>query len=96
MELAKTKGFRGLRNASGRPKGTNNIVTQKVRDAFGLLVENNLDQMQKDLAVLDPKDRVKLLIEMAKFIVPTLRSVDLNDNTEGQYKPIVINMNEWQ
>jgi len=92
----KVTGFRGVQNTKGRTPGAVNIITKEVRKSFQQLLENNMDRLQDDLDKLEPKDRLKIIIELSKFIVPTLKAVDLTDNTEGQYKPIVINMTEWK
>ena len=62
---------------TGRKAGTPNKATKDIRDAFSLLIENNIDTLQEDLNGLEPKQRVKLLLDMAQFVVPKLRNVDL-------------------
>jgi hypothetical protein len=41
-----------------------------------MLVQNNLDTLDADLKALTPKDRVKAITDLCKFIVPTLKQVD--------------------
>jgi len=68
---------------TGRKAGSLNRATKDIRDAFSLLIENNIDTLQKDLDSLEPKERVKLLLDMAQFVVPKMKSVDLKaDKTE--------------
>ena len=68
---------------TGRKAGSLNRATKDIRDAFTLLIENNIDTLQKDLDSLEPKERVKLLLDMAQFVVPKMKSVDLKaDKTE--------------
>jgi hypothetical protein len=67
---------------TGRKAGSLNRATKDIRDAFSLLIENNIDTLQKDLDSLEPKERVKLLLDMAQFVVPKLRSVDLKSDIE--------------
>ena len=62
---------------TGRKAGTPNKATKDIRDAFTLLIENNLSKLQEDLNGLEPKQRVKLLLDMAQFVVPKMKSVDL-------------------
>ena len=76
---------------TGRKAGTPNKATKDIRDAFTLLIENNIDTLQKDLDSLEPKERVKLLLDMAQFVVPKLRSVDLKTDEE---EIVTINFNE--
>ena len=79
--------FRGTPNTNGRPKGSTNKATSKVREAFTQLVEDNLEKMQTDLDSLDPKDCIKLIIDLANFTIPKLRAIELqadihNDNED--------------
>lgn len=68
----------------GRKKGTPNKTTAEVRERFKGLIENNLETLQNDIEQLEPKDRVKMLMELAKFVLPTLKSTELkaNDNLQ--------------
>jgi hypothetical protein len=81
-------------NGKGRILGSKNINTAEIRSAFQLLLENNIVQLQKDLLLLEPKDRVNSILSIAKFVLPTLKSVDLTDTSklENDFKPIVINI----
>jgi len=87
--------FRGIRNPNGRPKGSQNLTTQSIKQNLQMLVENNLDTLDADLKALSPKDRIKAITDLCKFIVPTLKQVDaevtnttdvswLNDWTEEE------------
>ena len=77
-ELASRAGKLGTR------KGVPNKTTNEVRKAFQLLVENNLPKMQKDLDSLEPKDRIKFMLDMAKFILPQLQSISIDDLREQE------------
>lgn len=61
----------------GRQKGSTNKNTIEIRTAFQLLVENNIDTLQSDLDSLKPIERIKVIIELGKFIVPTLKAVEM-------------------
>ena len=76
---------------TGRKAGTPNKATKDIRDAFSLLIENNIDTLQKDLDSLEPKQRVKLLLDMAQFVVPKLRNVDLKTDEK---EIVTIDFNE--
>lgn len=82
-------GFRNreLASMAGRistREGIPNRATNEVRRAFQLLVENNLPKMQKDLDSLEPKDRIKFMLDMAKFILPQLQSISIDDLREQE------------
>ena len=65
-------------------EGVPNKATNEVRKAFQLLVENNLPQMQTDLDSLEPKERIKFMLDMAKFILPQLQSISIDDLREKE------------
>jgi hypothetical protein len=62
--------------AGGRPKGVPNKDVKDIREKFQMLVEGNLEKLQADFEELKPTERVKYTIEMAKFCLPTLKSID--------------------
>ena len=76
---------------TGRKAGSLNRATKDIRDAFSLLIENNIDTLQEDLNGLEPKQRVKLLLDMAQFVVPKLRCIDLQTDEE---EIVTIDFNE--
>jgi hypothetical protein len=76
---------------TGRKAGSLNRATKDIRDAFTLLIENNLSQLQEDINGLAPKERVKLLLDMAQFVVPKLRNVDLKTDEK---EIVTIDFNE--
>lgn len=83
--------FKGIRNNEGRPKGSANRNTTDIRNNFKLLIENNLDKLQSDLNQLEPRDRLKMMIDLSKFILPTLKAVELTtDFEQNNFKPITI------
>ncbi len=65
----------------GRVKGSANKATGQVREAFNDLIENNLEGLQEDLDSLEPKDRLKLLIDLAGFCVPRMKAIEINDTS---------------
>ena len=83
--------FKGQRNNKGRPKGSPNKATNKIREAITLIIEDNIEQLEKDLVELEPKDRIKAIIDLAKFCVPTLKSVEEKYTGAGsEINPVVI------
>jgi hypothetical protein len=76
----------------GRTKGTPNRNTTEIREQFQSLINDNLEQMDKDLKALEPKDRIKAIIDLAKFCVPTLKAIDYTDNNTDKERisPVII------
>lgn len=65
-------------NINGRPKGTANKVTNELREKFTQLLEANFEKIQSDIDALEPKDRIKTILELSKFVLPTLKATDLS------------------
>src|SRR5690554_271633 len=63
---------------AGRPKGSKNIATAEIREKFKELVETNLSKFKDDIDSLEPMERLTIIMQMAKFILPTLKAMDLN------------------
>jgi hypothetical protein len=79
-----------------RLEGTKNKVQQATRETFKLLLEEQMPQIRSDLAKLEPYQRIRVILDLAKFVVPQLRSIELTDESSERYKPIVIDMQNWQ
>jgi hypothetical protein len=63
-------------NPNGRPPGKANKVTTEIRELFTKLLRENIEGMQADLEALEPKERLRSIIDLSKFVIPTLKSVD--------------------
>jgi len=78
----------------GRTKGTPNKNTNEIREYYQLLIDENLEQIKEDLRTLEPKERLKIILELSKFVIPTLKATELNDITNDKFTPIIFNFNE--
>lgn len=78
--------------SGGRQKGTPNKNTKEIRDKFQSLIEEALPKLKDDIESLEPKDRIKTIIELSKFVLPTLKATEFTtDNPEqGGFSPIEI------
>lgn len=84
-ETAKEAGKKSTR------AGKSNKTTEETRERFKELLEANFDKIQEDLEQLAPDQRIKALLDLAKFVLPTLRATELKAS-EKDFKPIVINL----
>jgi hypothetical protein len=64
-------------NLNGRPKGSPNKTTKEIKEAINLIVSNNIETLQSDIDSLDPKDRIKVICDLFKYVVPSLSSSEL-------------------
>ena len=74
----------------GRKPGVKNKELTDVRAKFQLLIDNNIDALQSDLDCLKPLDRIKAIIELSKFCLPTLKAIDSIDTNDKEREPVVI------
>lgn len=69
-------------NPNGRPKGSMNLYTKKTKEAFGLLLEGNLDNLStwlEAVAADDPKEALKIIMALSERFVPKLSQQQLTD-----------------
>lgn len=82
-------GFRGGDkniNRAGKPKGATNHTTRQVKEAFGKLLEGNLDAMTlwlSDIAADDPAKAFDLMIRLSERFVPRLAQTQITDGDGG-------------
>lgn len=76
--------FKKGNSLGGRTKGSKNKSTSEVRAAFQRLVEQNIQQLEKDLEQLEPVQRVKMIIELSKFVLPTLKASEIEMDFKEQ------------
>jgi hypothetical protein len=79
---------KGKDKTGGRTKGISNKSTSRIREAYTNLLEGNLEQLKKDFAELEPEKRIKLFLDMSKYIIPTLKAteLDLGDDLKDTLK----------
>ena len=85
--------FKGQRQ-NGRAVGCKNKTTTQLRETFKNLLENNIEQVQADLDSLEPKDRIMFLLKLTSFVIPSLRSIEVNEMNIKDIEPIIIQINE--
>lgn len=84
-ETAKEAGKKSTR------AGKSNKTTEETRERFKALLDANFDKIQEDLEQLAPEQRIKVLLDLAKFVVPTLKATELK-TSETDFTPIIINL----
>lgn len=78
-------------NPNGRPKGSANKLTSELRELFQLVIEENIEQVQKDIKKLSPKDRVAAFLKLSEFVLPKLKSVELGGRlSEENYREYIM------
>lgn len=62
----------------GRARGSKNKSSFKVKNAIQKLIDDNIDVVQYDLDQLEPKDRLKIMLDLMSFVVPKMKSIEAN------------------
>ncbi len=85
---------KGKIKTGGKIKGSINKSTRDIKEAYRLLIENNLDNLTfwlELVAAKDPERAIKILSELSEYVIPKLARTDL---TSGDEKlPNAININ---
>jgi hypothetical protein len=68
--------------SKGRPKGSANKSSEVVKKTVAVLLENNIQVVQDDPDQMQPKDRVAAILQFVKFVIPTQKAVEIEDNSQ--------------
>ena len=88
-----TKG-RFTEGNSGKPKGAVNKTSNKIREAFQKLIEDNLDNMTiwlMQVAADDPKAALDIMAKLGEYTTPKLARVENKLETEEGITEIKLN-----
>lgn len=70
------------KKTGGRKVGTPNKDKGMARPCFEMLIANNADKLQDWIDQIEnPRDKLMVIIQLAKFVYPTPKSVDVNLTT---------------
>ena len=67
-------------NPSGRPKGSKNKITEEIRAAFQMVLENKLPDLERllnQVAHDDPKAAIELMLKLSNRFLPELSRQEL-------------------
>lgn len=84
-------------NPNGRPKGVPNKVTKSVRAFIGDVIDKNRRQMVKDLAAIEPKDRLIILEKLMQYIIPKqqAQAIDITNITDEQLTTVINEISDF-
>ena len=72
----------------GRKKGTPNKEVKDIREAFQVLIENNLDKMDlwiNQLAEKNPEKAINTILRLSDFILPKLTKTEITQLPKDEY-----------
>jgi hypothetical protein len=88
--------FKGVRNDNGRPVGSKNKSTILVKNTIASILDDNVELFKEKLLQLNDKDFVRAYMDLAKYVIPTMKAVEVNDVTEDNIPSWIDNYNEKQ
>lgn len=81
-------------NPNGRPKGKPNKITGEMRSWIQQLINDNKEQLEKDIQALEPKVRWQIIERLLNYCIPKQSAVDadvkLSALTDEQLEQIVV------
>ena len=73
-------------NRNGRPKGSRNVITQKIEEQFANVLDNKLEEVERWIqhtAQENPAKAVELLIKLSERFLPALNRTELTGKDGG-------------
>lgn len=67
---------KGAVKTGGRGKGTPNKVTSDLRTWVNMLIDNNREQLEKDLKALEPRERWAVIEKLMSYTMPKMQSIE--------------------
>lgn len=94
----RTKTGQFAKGNAGRPKGAKNKQTDTIRQYFLDFIECNSVDLQDAYNDLESKDKIKFISEMTRFLLPSVKSVEVNSTidelTPAQFEEVVERIKE--
>ena len=88
--------FKGIRNENGRPVGSKNKSTILIKNTIASILDDNIELFKEKLLQLNDKDFVRAYMDLTKYVIPTMKAVEVNDITEDNVPNWLNNYNEKQ
>lgn len=79
-------------NLSGRPQGAKDKAQKDIKQAYQLLVEGNLTNIEtwlNEVATKDPGKAIELILRFSEFILPKIKSIQLDANI-NEPQPFIV------
>ena len=74
-------------NPNGRPKGQPNKLTAEFKSVVQQIISSNVEQVQRDIAVLEPKERVDVFVKLLAYVLPKQQNIEAQISEITQRTP---------
>ena len=64
----------------GRQKGTPNRMTKELRVLLKDIIYQELEEVQERFSLLEPKQRIELIIKLMPYVLPKVNSISHKTN----------------
>ena len=64
----------------GRQKGTPNRITKELRVLLKDIIYQELEEVQERFSLLEPRERIELIIKLMPYILPKVNSISHTTN----------------
>jgi hypothetical protein len=84
-------------NPAGRPAGSKGKTQAEIKEAFQLLVEGNLPNIEswlKSTALKDPAKALELVIKLSEFVLPKMKATEISGTVEAYPPPRTLTKEE--
>ena len=88
--------FKGVRNENGRPLGSKNKSTVLIKNTIASILDDNVELFKEKLLQLNDKDFVRAYMDLTKYVIPTMKAVEVNDVTDNNFPSWIDNYSEKQ
>lgn len=68
----------GRGKTGGRAKGTPNKITSTLKEFISGVIDDNREQILKDLKMLEPKERLMILERLMGYVIPKQQAIGAN------------------
>jgi hypothetical protein len=77
---------KGKPKTGGKTVGTPNKATRDIKEAYRLLIENNLDNLTEwieSIAKKDPEKAIRIISDLSEYVIPKLARTDITSGDKA-------------
>ena len=81
---------KGSPKTGGRKKGTANVITRFTKERLAGIIDHytSTGQLDDDLLMLEPKDRLMIMERFMQYTIPKMQAVSIDLDAENTVKTI--------